>query len=249
MGLVKIPGVEPYPPFLGKLVMELYILAGVLLLAMDGEKADIQKKLPGVLRLVETPFGNALAVCAGEARKRGPSSWAAFSAAVRLPGWDLVKAVCVWIENRPAKTTLEKLFDARAEGEISSDEADYYHWAIQSETSQNLEAWETYAKEYGKKLESERKRKRRDRRKRTSDVFDDIIRRDWITEALWCRTTKGILDRYSLPQGTGEEVESSLRRIDRAISDAGFSDSRHSENEPAILAAVEAMRCQLARLT
>jgi hypothetical protein len=250
MGLFKIQEVEPYPPLERQACVELLFCAALLVLAVHGESADLATHMPHFQKIVQTPYGVELAFAASQARKRGPWAWTAFAATLRLPGQHLLDAVGVRLAVQPKRTTRELLEHLRGHGDLSPDERDYFDRAIRAEIAPGLDGLEAYEAEASHLLASRKRDERRKGKRRTADVFDEIIKADWIMAGLWCRSTKGILVHYpELPQSTKEEIDKSLRRIDRAISDAGFSKSRHPENEAAILDAVAQLRCQIARLT
>jgi hypothetical protein len=94
LGLAKFPGVEPYPPFERHLFTELFVECAVLQMAFEGGRADIRGGLGKYLRFAEFPMGLSLACCAGEARTRGPVSWPAFCASLKLDGCP--KATALW---------------------------------------------------------------------------------------------------------------------------------------------------------
>lgn len=235
--------IEPYPPYEQKLFTELYMSTAVLILAVDGEKADIAGKMKGFLHFVETPFGKTLAACAGEAKERGPQTWAAFSTAIRLPGFDLVRAVISWLNARPTPSFAEYYYKRKSEGPLTEAEADFYDRGMRAEIPPGLEAFEASFRERQRLFDAEIKRKQRSKPFRKNDQYKEVIQRDWITLALWCRTTKGILRCYPwMPQADAEEQYASFKRIDDAISKLGFSSSRKPENNDKIEEAEEAMR-------
>jgi len=235
--------IELHPEFERQQFAQLYMSTAVLILAIDGEEADMAGKMYGYLHFVETPLGQTLAICASEARKRGPYTWAAFSTAIRLSGFDLVPAVGAWLKAVPRHSYLESFHQRKAEGPLTEAEADFYDRIIRAEIPPGLEALEAKFSEWQRLSDAEKKRKQRSKPFRKNDQYKEVIQRDWITFALWCRTTKGILRCYPwMPQADADEQYASFKRIDDAISKLGFSSSRKPENNDKIEEAEEAMR-------
>ncbi len=235
--------IEPYPPYEQELFTNLFMSTVVLILAIEGEEADIVGRMDGYLHFVETPFGNALAICASQARQRGPYTWAAFSAAIRLPGFDLVPVVGDLLKTVPKSSHFESFHQRKSEGPLTAAEADYYDRVMRAEIPPGLEAFESKFSEWQRLSDAAKKRKQRSKPCRKTDPFKEAIQRDWVTFALWCRTTKGILRCYPwMPQADADEQYASFKRIDGAISKLGFSSSRKPEYNDKIEQAEEAMR-------
>lgn len=235
--------IEILPEFERKQFAKLFMSTAVLILAIDGEEADIAGKMDSFLHFVETPLGNTLAICASEARQRGPYTWAAFSTAIRLPGFDLVPAVGAWFKAVPRPSHFESFHQRKSEGPLTEAEADYYDRVMRAEIPPGLEALEARFREWQRLSDAEKKRKQRAKTSRKTDLFKEVIQSDWLTFALWCRTTKGILRCYpSMPQADAKEQYASFKKIDDAISKLGFSSSRKPEHNDKIEEAEDAMR-------
>ena len=251
LGLAKVPGVEPYPPFERHLFTELFVECAVLQLAFEGESADIKGGLDKYLRFIEYPMGLSLACCAGETRTRGPVSWSAFCASLKLDGCST--ATAQWTLRRcetGAKTALAGFTKSAVDGPLRAEEADYWNRQIRAEIGEGMEGLAHFAAAFERAKSAEKKRARRKEKKggseRNDDPFRHVIERDWLIEALWCLSTKAILDRFPfMPQTAPENVAKSCKRIDRTISALGFADSRRPKHERTIARSVAELLSQL----
>lgn len=247
LGIINIPGVEPDPPYERRQSMGFGGECVVLQIAFEGEDADIRHGHGKYLRFGHTPMGLSLVCAAGEARRRGPRSWATFCASLKLEGCPAVAAAwSSWRATQTPTTALEGFTKAGNEEPMSADEADYWDRQIRAEIAQGIGGLAQFADAYARMTAAKRKRERRNSSK-GADRFQDAITRNWLVEALWCRSTKGILDLFQfMPQTTqGDDVERSCKRIDRTISALGFAEYRRPKHELAIASVVESLTSQL----
>lgn len=245
---IAIPGVELYPAYERKAFAELFVMAAVLQIAFEGENANIKDRFGGYLRFVESVAGNALAVSASEARKRGPHTWAAFCAALKHQ--DVLLAALAWSELVPRPSVLEA-FLKREGRPMSEDEDDYFHRMISPELPPGMGGMMLFAEEWQKAKEAKRKRARREGKSSNQEAelratLRIVIARDWLIAALWCRSTKGILD-YCLPNPSEGDSEALLNHINDVISELGLAKSRCVKLESSIENAVRLMKVQLRR--
>jgi hypothetical protein len=236
------------PEYLREILLKIRLSTTVLVIAVHGEEPDFEVFLPKYERMVETPFGLTLAACAAEARRRGPRTWAAFSASLEFPGYQLVRAVAAWLNANPTPTPLQAYLDRKSQGGLTANEEVYHHLSIQNESSEGLTALDRQFAEWSRLNAAASKKQRRQKEPQKQDTFRAIISRDWITSALWCRDNKGILNCYPwMPQGVIAEQEASSRRINTAISRLGFTKSRMQKNNDAIDAAEAKIMRQISR--
>lgn len=151
-----------------------------------------------------------------------------------------MRAVRFWLLSNQEPTSVEAYIKRASQGKLTAKEEDYHHRRMIEEASSCLQALLLLFEEWKLLTANAQKRQVRGKNPQKPDCFRDVINRDWIVSALWCRNTKGILECYRwMPQGTAKEVGESLVRINQAIFRLGFTAARMEANNTLIKNAEE----------
>jgi hypothetical protein len=208
-----------------------------LLFALEGEEAPIDEKHDEVLKFVLSgPLGMAIGTCSVEARWHSARSMAAFRASTKLPGF--LKAALMWsrldLEPELRRGEMPKWPDLleRAVKQLGENEALDSYWLdfCKAESSDTQDYVKRLSDAHRRTAEAARKKKDRGR-KAMANRFKDHLKAYWITLALWCRTTSGIL---AILRPDTTDGASDLTAIDKDISRLGLAASRCSQNQSAI---------------
>lgn len=205
-----------------------------LLIALGAETARFSEELREIRRFIlSSRVGISLGMAAREAHWKSQRSRAAFTASTALPGF--MEAVTVWSNLvHGIDTEFGGLGDWRillkktlkGSGE-SKEHDDYWLTILQAEAGDGREFAKQQATEI-QRIESAAKKRESRGLAPMKSRFKPALTARWLTDALWCRTTAGLLGILA-PETT--QGASDMAAIDKDISRLGFAKFRRPEHE------------------
>lgn len=212
------------------MIRNLGLYAAIPLLALYGEDVDFTERAPFLHFVETTPMGHTLAAEAGFARTRR-TFWTQFCYSIRQPGF-----VHAWT-----------LF-CRATRKHDSESLSEHIKRLRLDVGQPLEGinlkiaerlrnsipvpgtpeFEEFIADQARTSEAERKKQARKRPPKAPSLYKGIVERDFLANALWCRSTSAIVSEY-FPDSNADEHEKHEREFNKAFSLLKLSKARRND--------------------
>lgn len=221
---------------------ELTMKAVALLCAIDGDifskrGFDVGRYMEVFNFVTTSSLGVSIGTCAAHARQ-SVKFIPAFAASTRLPGF--ITAAANWCEKADKKRRWQ---DELSENWQKNDDPLYDDYLFKKALHKAGDSTAVIEELYlilQKRKEAEKKREKRAKTPRHSELKDQILRL-WIMGALWARTPSGILQVLGVENQSAAQVDRVTANISRLGLTAGRSKSVH-EDEAIIETAEESFR-------
>jgi len=209
-------------------MMGLY--AAIPLLALYGEDVDFTERAPFLHFVETTPAGHTLAIVAGFARRRR-TLWTRFCYSIRQPGfvhaWTLFCHATRKHDNESISDQIKRLrldVGHPLEG-IDKKIAERLRDSLPVPGTREFEE---FIADQARVTEAERKKQARKRPPKAPSLYKEIVERDFLTNALWCRSTSSIVSEY-FPNANADEHEKHEREFNKAFSLLKLSKARRND--------------------